>query len=121
MAFASAVVLTPVPYVAGAALSIAAALTAADGTHGNRFIMNPNTVIRVKNASGSLITVTVNVNRTIADLTVPDDTFTVAATTGDVIWKPNQPIDLYWVDAATHEAHIEFSDVTTVTVKVYET
>lgn len=120
MAFASAVVLTPVAFTPGAATSIAAALTAADGTHGNRFILNPNTLLRVKNGSGSEITVTVNVNRAVGDLTVPDDTFTVPLTSGDVIWKPNQPLDMYWVDQATREAHIEFSAVTTVTVKVYE-
>lgn len=120
MSFASAVVLTPVAFTPGAEVSIAAALTAADGTNGNRFILNPNTLIRVKNGSGASITVTVNINRTVGDLTLPDDTFTVAATTGDVIYKPNQPLDMYWIDQATHEAHIEFSAVTTVTVKVYE-
>ncbi len=120
MAFASAVVLTPVAFTPGASTSIAAALTAADGTHGNRFILNPNTLLRVKNGAGADITVTVNVNRMVGDLTVPDDTFTVTATTGDVIWKPNQPLDMYWIDPATREAHIEFSSATTVTVKVYE-
>jgi hypothetical protein len=121
MAFASAVVLTPVPFVAGGALSIAAALTAADGTNGNRFIMNPNTVIRVKNGSGSQITVTVHISYAIGDQVLPDDTFTVALTSGDVIWKPTQPLEMYWYDKSTREAWIEFSSATTVTVKIYET
>jgi hypothetical protein len=120
MSFASAVVLTPVAFTPGAATNIAAALSSADGTNGNRFILNPNTLLRVKNGSGAEITVTVNISRTIGDQTVPDETFTVPATTGDVIWKPIDPLDMYWIDKATREAHIEFSAVTTVTVKVYE-
>lgn len=119
MAFASAVSLTPVPLTPGAALSIAAALTAADGTNGNRFILNPNTFLRVKNGAGSQITVTVHTNRVIAGQTLPDDTFTVAATTGDVLYKFDQPIDVFW-QTGTNEAWIEFSSATTVTVKVYE-
>lgn len=119
MAFASAVSLVPVPLISGGELSIAAALTAADGTNGNRFILNPNTFLRVKNGAGAPITVTVHTNRVIAGLTLPDDTFAVAATTGDVLYKFAQPIDIYW-QAGTNEVWIEFSSATTVTVKVYE-
>ena len=119
MAFASAVVLPSTPFVAGDIVSLAGALSAADGTNGNRFILNQTTLVRVKNGSASPVTVTVHTNRMVGDLTLPSDTFVVPATTGDVIWKPNQPLDMYW-QSGTSEVWIEFSAVTTVTVKIYE-
>ena len=117
--FASAVALTPVPLTALAATSIAAALTAADGTNGNKFTVNPNTILRVKNG-GSQITVTVHVSKTVGGLVVPDLTFTVAATTGDTLFRFGDPLDIFWYDPATRTGWVEFSAVTTVTVKVYE-
>lgn len=120
MAFADAVALTPVPLTALAATSIAAALTAADGTNGNKFPVSANTILRVKNGSGAEITVTVHTNRVIGGLTLPDKTFTVALTTGDVLFRFGDPLDIFWYDAATRMGWITFSAVTTVTVKVYE-
>ena len=117
MSFASAVTLTPVQLTPLTGISIAAALTAADGTNGNRFLANRRTILRVKNASGAEITVTVHVNRTVDGLTVPDATFTVAATTGDVIYTGFTENFLH---NAAGEAWVTFSAVTTVTVKVYQ-
>lgn len=120
MAFASAVALVPVPLTPLTETSIAAALTAADGTNGNTFPINPGTILRVKNGAGAPITVTVHTKRVIGGLTLPDDTFTVAATTGDVLYRFGDPLDIFWYDPATRYGWIEFSSATTVTVKVYE-
>src|SRR6188508_54278 len=116
MAFASAVALTAISPSALASTSIAT-LTAADGTNGNKFVGNANTILRVKNASGAQITVTVHANRTVDGLTVPDKTFTVPLTTGDVIMTG-------WTSTfhqnSSKEVWIEFSAVTSVTVQVIQ-
>jgi hypothetical protein len=118
MAFNSAVALTPISPAALTATSVAAAaMTAADGTNGNKFVANANTILRVKNASGAQITVTLHTNRTVDGLTVPDKTFTVAATTGDVIFTGITPT--FWQNSS-QEVWIEFSAVTTVTVMVIQ-
>ena len=116
MAFADAVALTPIRMVERSAVSIAT-LTAADGTDGNRFAVNRLTQLRVKNASGSQITVTIEVTQLRAGLTLADVTFTVPATTGDVLWTGFSEL---LTQDDTGEAHITFSDVTTVTVQVIQ-
>lgn len=116
MAFADATVLTPIRMVERSAVSIAT-LASADGTDGNRFLCNRHTQLRVKNASGSEITVTVNVTKLRAGLTLADVTFTVPATTGDVLWTGFS--ELFTQDD-TGEAFVEYSDVTTVTVQVIQ-
>lgn len=118
MAFADAVVLTPVSLTKLSAISIAAALTAADGTNGNKFLANPGTILRVKNESGSEITVTVHTNLVRAGLTLPDKTFAVPLTTGDVLFQFDDLPAFYQNDQK--QVWVEFSDVTTVTVKVYQ-
>lgn len=119
-AFASAVALTPIALIPGDIISISGALTAADGTNGNRFIVNPRTIMRVKNASGAPITVTVHTNYLVGGLALANDTFVVPATTGDVLFKFGDPLAIYVYDAATGQAWVEFSAVTTVTVAVYQ-
>lgn len=116
MAFASAVSLTPIRLEPFAGISIAT-LAAADGTNGNRFVANRNTILRVKNASVAQITVTVHTNRIINGITLGSDTFTVAATTGDVLYTGFN--DVFHQNEAD-EVWVEFSDVTTVTVAVYQ-
>lgn len=116
MAFASAVALTPIRPTARAAVSIAT-LTAADGTHGNRFAINRKTLLRVKNASGSSITVTLNITKTRDGLTLSNVTFTVPQTTGDVIWTGFSEL---FETGDTGEAHVTFSAVTSVTVQVIQ-
>lgn len=116
MAFADAVALTPILLVARAATSVATLVTP-DGTNGNRFLCNRKTQLRVKNTNAATRTVTVNVTKFRDGLALPDVTFTVAATTGDVIWYGFESI---FEQDDTGEAHITFSAVTDVTVQVIQ-
>lgn len=116
MPFASAVSLTPIQLTALSDISIAT-LTAADGTNGNRFVCNRNTIFRVKNASGSPITVTVHANYTRDGLTLPDKTYSVAATTGDEVMTG---LTETFHQSGTNEVWVEFSAVTSVTVQVLQ-
>lgn len=116
MAFADAVALTPVAMVEKTAVSVAT-LGAVDGTNGNKFFANGKTLLRVKNAAGSQITVTVNTTRTVEGLAVADDTFTVAATTGDVVYSGFS--DIFHQNEAG-EVHVEFSSATSVTAQVIQ-
>ena len=116
MAFADAVALTPIRLVPRTAVSIAT-LANADGTDGNRFYCNRKTQLRVKNASGAPITVTVNVTKLRDGLALPDVTFSVPATTGDVIWSGFEGI---FEQDDTGEAHITYSAVTSLTVQVIQ-
>lgn len=117
MSYAAAVALTPIQAVALTAVSIAT-LTAADATNGNKFSANKHTLLRVKNGSGSIVTVTVHVNYTKSGLVLPDLTFTVPATTGDVIFGGFS--NLFDEDTADLDvdAWVTFSAVTTVTCQV---
>lgn len=117
MAYASAVALTPIPLTPLTAIDNTTAGVTPDATHGNKFPANRFTLLRVKNSNGSSRTVTVNVNRTIDGQTVPDDTFTVGANTGDVIYTGFTENN--WMDE-NKNVHIEFSAVTGVTVLVYQ-
>lgn len=117
MSYASAVALTPIEMVAMAATSVAT-LAAADGTNGNKFSANKRTMLRVKNGSGSIVTVTVHSNYSISGLALPDKTFTVAATTGDVIFSGFQSFQDEVTTDSDIDVWIEFSAVTTVTVQV---
>lgn len=114
MAFVDAVALTPIQLTELTAVSIAT-LAAADGTNGNKFVANRRSLLRVKNASGGSITVTLHTNYTVHGLTVPDKTFTVPATTGDVLFSGFA--DIFDQDASG-DVWITFSAVTSVTVQV---
>jgi hypothetical protein len=116
MAFADAVAVTPIRLVERAATSIVTTVTP-DGTNGNRFSVNRRTLLRVKNTNGATRTVTVNVTKLRDGLALPDVTFTVAATTGDVIWYGFESI---FEQDDTGEAHITFSAVTDVTIQVIQ-
>lgn len=80
MAFADAVLLTPVPLTPLTAVN-AAITTTPDGTNGNKFVANKRTLLRVRNTNASSRTVTVHTNREIDGLELPDDTFTVPVVT----------------------------------------
>jgi hypothetical protein len=116
MAFADATALTPIALESKAAVSVAT-LANADGTNGNKFAANANTLLRVKNAAGAPITVTVKTNRSVEGLAVANDTFTVAATTGDVIYSGFSNI-FHQNDQG--QVWIEFSSGTSVTVQVIQ-
>lgn len=117
MAFASAVAITPTPLTPLTAINVATLPVSPDATHGNKFVANKYTILRVKNASGSQITVTVVMNRTVDGQTVPSDTFTVALTTGDVMYTGFTANN--WMNES-NEVHVTFSAVTSVTVAVYQ-
>ncbi len=116
MAFSDAVALTPITLVEKTAVSVVT-LAAVDGTNGNKFYANAKTILRVKNGSGGDITVTVNTNRSVEGLAVADDTFTVPATTGDVMYTGFTDI---FHQNATGEVHVEFSSGTSVTAQVIQ-
>lgn len=117
MTYAAATRLTPVE-VTIAGLALTGALTAVDGTNGNKFECAPgDTFLRVKNGAGADITVTIDTPATFRGLAVADQTVVVVATTGDVLIGP--------FDAALHfqpgtnDVFVTFSSGTTVTAKVY--
>lgn len=114
MAFADAVALTPIQYVDKAAVSVAT-MTAVDGTNGNKFPANKKTILRVKNASGGVITATVHSNRQVEGLVVADDTFTIPATTGDVEYTGFSDV---FHQNANGEVWVTFSSGTSVTAQV---
>lgn len=116
MAYADATALTPINLSEKAAVSVAT-LTAVDGTDGNSFNANAKTLLRVVNAAGAPITVTVHTNRSVEGLAVADDTFSVPATTGDVIYSGFSNI-FHWND--TGGVWVEFSSGTSVTAQVIQ-
>lgn len=82
---------------------------------GDTFTPDSDTYLRIKNASGAPITVTVVTPRTDAvGNAVADNTITVPATTGDVIAGP-WPAEIY-ADPATAVASITYSGVTSLTI-----
>jgi hypothetical protein len=86
----------------------------AAGVSGDTFPNDGHTFIRVKNGSGSPITVTVAPARAVDGLTPAGRTVSIPATTGDVSIGPF-PGDDYNTDGT---ASVSYSSVTTVTVAV---
>jgi hypothetical protein len=116
MPFSSAVAIPPIPMVNKTAVSIVTLVTP-DATNGNKFFANANTLLRVKNGSGSIITVTVHTTRLVEGQAVADATFTVPATTGDVLYAGFSTI---FAQNQQGEVWVTFSAVTTVTVQVIQ-
>lgn len=69
-------------------VDLAAAMTAADGANGNSFANSGDTLLRVKNASGAPITVTIAYASPVDGQTVPSRTYSIPATTGDRLLGP---------------------------------
>lgn len=87
---------------------------------GDTFVPGRNVCLRVKNGSGSPITVTVVTPRNDqVGNAVADNTFSVPATTGDVTAGP-WPAEIY-ADPVTGVANITYSGVTTLTVAALDT
>jgi hypothetical protein len=84
--------------------------------NGLRVKNNGRRMIRVKNGSGSSVTITTKVPRLVDGLAVTDRTQAVAATTGDRMIGPWPPA----YEDADGFVTIEASAVTTVTYGVYE-
>jgi len=91
---------------------------AVDAANGNSFSNNGRRILRIKNASGSVVTATVKFGKTIDGVdTDAGKEITIPATTGDIttaVWPPdeyNQP---------DGTVHIDWSSGTTVTIAVVE-
>lgn len=115
MAYANATALT-IKEVKRTGLDISGALQTPDGVNGNKFANDGRTWLRVKNASGSPITVTVETPGSVDGQGIADLAVSVPATTGDVLIGPftgnfHQP--------GTSDVYATFSAVTSVTVDVY--
>jgi hypothetical protein len=83
---------------------------------GDAFTPDNNTFLRVKNASGSPITVTVVTPRTNRfGNAIADNTFSVPATTGDVLAGPF-PAEEYADPANSGLTTITYSGVTSLTI-----
>jgi hypothetical protein len=120
MAYSSAVTLT-VNEVSRSGKAVQYPLVAATATHGNKALNDGKTWLRVKNGSASPITATINTNRTIDGLTVPNLTVTIAAT-GDGTGLDHQDIGPFPMDTFNQSdgyVWITFSAVTTVTVGAF--
>jgi hypothetical protein len=95
-------------------VDLTAALTAADGTNGNTFANSGDTLLRVKNASGSPVTVTVAFAAAVDGQTVAARTYSIPATTGDRLLGPFPPA-LFGTSPT-----VTFSSGTSVTVAAFE-
>lgn len=115
-AFASAVAITPISMAEKAAVDVSTFVTP-DATNGNKFFANSNTILHVKNTNASPRTVTVHTAATYQGQTVADDTFVVAALTGDVMYSGFSSL---FAQNEVGEVWIEFSAVTNVTVQVIQ-
>jgi hypothetical protein len=116
MAFADAVAIVPISLTEKAAVDTSTFVTP-DGTNGNKFFANANTILHVKNTNAATRTVTIDVTRTVEGQAVADDTFVVPATTGDVMYTGFS--DIFKQNAAG-QVHITFSAVLNVTVQVLQ-
>lgn len=113
--FASAVALTPIQLAPLSAVSVAT-MTTPDGTNGNKFVVKAGTILRVKNASGAQITVTVHTSYTRNGVALGNVTFTVPLTTGDVSFRFPEVVKDFYYSGKT--AWVEFSAVSSVTAQV---
>ncbi len=106
-----------IPTVAGLTPSFTAASTSGSGG-GFSYSNNGDQHLRIKNASGSPITGTIKLPyTTIQGATITEPTFTVAATTGDVILPRLNPSFYNQNDG---KVYVELSAVTSVTGAVLQ-
>lgn len=120
MAYASAVALT-VKEITRAGMSASEYRVVPTATHGNKIADNGRTFVRVVNGSAAPITVTLNANKVIDGLTVPNATVSVAATgdsdgLDDVLIGPFTPT-FHQADGAY--VWLTFSAVTDVLVGAF--
>jgi hypothetical protein len=92
---------------------------AANGSGGQMFANNGRRFVRVKNASGSPITVTVLIPATLDGVAPANGgkQVTVPATTGDVVFGP---FGATTYNQADGKVYLDFSAVTSVTLAVLE-
>jgi hypothetical protein len=108
--------LTPVSFSRTTAngLDLTGALDAVDGTNGNSFANDGRTLLRVKNAAGAPITVSVAFSGLVDGQTVPPRTYSIPATTGDRLLGPF-PTDRFGTNVT-----VTYSSGTSVTARVLQ-
>lgn len=94
---------------------IAPVFTAAN-VDGHYIVNDGHTVVQVKNAGGSPITVTLPTPGKVAGVDIVDPTVSIPATTGDKIIGPFDPRVFAQADGSVN---IDFSGVTSVTVAAF--
>jgi hypothetical protein len=119
MAYASAVVLT-VTQIARTGASVTKPMVAATATHGNKFVNDGRTFLRIKNAAASAVTVTITPARTIDGLALTAMTLSVAAT-GDADGKDDVLVGPFTSNFEQADGYVwaTFSAVTTLTVGAF--
>ena len=119
MAYASAVALT-VQDITRAGKSLDHDMVAATATHGNKFINDGRTVLRVKNGSGAPITATID-NPAVVDGQAVADLVVSVAATGDGSGLDYQDIGPFPPSFNQADGYVwaVFSAVATVTVGAY--
>lgn len=115
MTYALATRLT-VKEIGRAGYNMAAALSALDGTNGNKFEYSPGTFIRFKNTSGSPIVVTFESPATYGGLAIADHTVSIPATTGDVAISDFGSV---FLQPGSNDVFFTCASVTSLTAEVY--
>ncbi|MEV4749072.1 hypothetical protein AB0K21_22060 [Streptosporangium sp. NPDC049248] len=106
----------PVTLMTRAGHNLAAALPTPAIADGHMFTNNGRRMVRVKNSNGASRTVTVQIPGEVEGQAVPDRTYTVAATTGDVLIPPLPGV----YNQANGKVYLDYSDPAGVTVEVLE-
>lgn len=119
MAYASSVALT-IQEISKTGKSVTEDLIAPTATHGNKFINNGKTFLRVKNGSGGDITVTIDTPGTVSGLAIADLVVTVKAT-GDANGLDFQDIGPFDTNFNQSDGYVwaVFSAVTDILVGAY--
>jgi len=112
MTYANATALT-VKDVVQAGLNTAS-MSSPDGTNGNKFSADGRTFLRVKN-TGTQKIVTIETAGTVKGMAIADPTFTIPATTGDVLI----PILPEYYQPGTQDVFVTVDSVTGVNVDAY--
>lgn len=116
MAYASAVALT-INDISRAGKAATFTLVAPTATHGNKFVNDGKTFLRVQNGSASPITVTIDVTAQVDGLSVPDLVVTVAAT-GDAAGLDDQLIGPFTTNFQQSDANVWVVCSSVATVKI---
>jgi hypothetical protein len=119
MAYASAVALT-VQEISRAGKAVSKAMVTPTATHGNKFLNDGRTMLRVKNGSAAPITVTIDCPATLDGQAVTDLTVTINAT-ADANGLDFQDIGPFPASFSQTDGYVwaTFSAVTDVTVGAY--
>ncbi len=107
----------PVVQMTRAGFNLAAVSgTAVNAVDGNAFINNGRRMVRLQNTDSSARTVTVQIPGTVEGQAIPDRTYNVPATTGDVLIPPLPGI----YNQADGKVYLDFDAATGLKVTVLE-